>query len=92
MVDVPYFGFIDYNENAQGGFQYASGQNETVLNYVSWSDTQIVISGMQGGWLVPKAGDAVGVEVWNANSCIWSSGASQTGNSSLTAAWAGTLR
>ncbi|MFI5395097.1 MAG: hypothetical protein ACHQ9S_06145 [Candidatus Binatia bacterium] len=61
LGDLPNFRVLDLAQVENGEWGYSNDTN--VLAYVSWFDTQIQVSGFGG-----SPGDAVVVDVWNANS------------------------
>ena len=68
--DSPDLRIIDVTQNSwSAGYSNGSNPNLVTLNVTSWTDTQIVIQGLQGdygqnGWVL-KAGDLIQVNVWN---------------------------
>ena len=88
VADLPYFVFQDVTQNDQAGQNGGpADSNGTELNYVSWNDSEIVISGMQGPDMHVTPKDVVYIELWNGNSCS----ALPYRSSNLTASWGGTL-
>jgi hypothetical protein len=88
VADLPYFEVQDVTQNFQVGHNGGpSDVSGTMLNYVSWTDTEIVISGMHGAAVNFARGDVVYVELWNGNSCT----NFPYQSSNLTASWGGTF-
>ncbi|MEM4067534.1 MAG: hypothetical protein QXV17_11835 [Candidatus Micrarchaeaceae archaeon] len=68
--DLPYFRIGDSAQVGHGEWGYSGDANE--LNYVSWQNDQIVVSGFGG-----NPGDAIGIALWNPQT---SAGATWGGN------------
>lgn len=90
--DLNYFDFGDFRTPCEGSALFSAGfarwgiqtPDAVALNYESWSDTQIVISGFGGGYgsgcATYQAGDPVAISVWNT---------SDTGLTGPQTAWGG---
>ncbi len=70
-ADLNFFRFRDFRSHCSGSAQFEAGfgSDPVTLNYQSWSDSEIVISGFGGaygeGCAVYQSGDPVAITVWN---------------------------
>lgn len=91
--DTEYFRFGDYAYHSfsgacgvcfEAGNTTSGGSTSITMNYHSWSNTQIVLTGFAGtygqGGMVVNHGDPVAIDVWSTN-----------GSGLLATAWSGTL-